>query len=287
MAANPEQNPRLVAMSMIGMILILIGLLIDVWVILGWRRQTSQDWNVNPERKVAWDLGDVFKVFVLFVFTEFTLSVFFGFIFMILGRPFEQTNLELMSSTLIRSVLIYLYIRHLTHRKYQTRFRDLGLTWAKWSRQILTGIITYAGLIPIYALTLFVLMLIIQWLHYETPVQTPVQILYQEQNMSLLYLFMFVIGILGPFFEEVFFRGFVYQAVRKKIGARRGIVLTSVFFALLHFHLVGFIPIFILGVVLNVLFEKTGSVVPGTVLHITHNTLMLSITLQVKDLLAG
>ena len=103
--------------------------------------------------------------------------------------------------------------------------------------------------------------------------------------MRLVLLFGVFMGIVGPFFEEVLFRGFLYQALRKRTGVLWGIVLTSVIFAVLHVHWIALFPIFLLGVILNLLFEKTGSILPGVVMHMTHNMVMLMITLQLKDML--
>ena len=54
---------------------------------------------------------------------------------------------------------------------------------------------------------------------------------------------------------------------------------TSGIFALLHLNLIAFLPIFILGLCLSFLYEKTGSLVPCMVLHMTHNLIMVGMTL--------
>jgi len=112
-----------------------------------------------------------------------------------------------------------------------------------------------------------------------------VQVIYKEESMRLLLIFSLFMGLVGPIFEEVFFRGFVYQAFRRKIGVVHGILLTSLIFAALHGHWVAFLPIFLLAVILNLLFEKTGSIIPGAVMHMTHNSVMLLITLQLKTMI--
>jgi uncharacterized protein len=71
--------------------------------------------------------------------------------------------------------------------------------------------------------------------------------------------------------EEIFFRGFMYNAFKKRMGVFWGIAITAVVFSLLHAHWVGFIPILILGVLLTYLYEKTGSLVPSMTVHILHN----------------
>ena len=74
----------------------------------------------------------------------------------------------------------------------------------------------------------------------------------------------------------------MYQAFRKRGGPVAGLIWVSVIFAAMHFHLVAFIPVFALSAVLCLLFETTGSLVPGIALHVFHNLVTLLIMFQVK-----
>jgi membrane protease YdiL (CAAX protease family) len=84
-----------------------------------------------------------------------------------------------------------------------------------------------------------------------------------------------IVVILGPVVEEVFFRGFTYNAIKRKWGVKSAIALTSIVFAALHGTLFGFAPILLLGFLLAYMYEKTGSLVPSITIHILHNGLMM------------
>ncbi|HXV19228.1 MAG TPA: CPBP family intramembrane glutamic endopeptidase, partial [Candidatus Omnitrophota bacterium] len=98
-----------------------------------------------------------------------------------------------------------------------------------------------------------------------------------------LIYFTFFVAILGPIIEEVFFRGFAYTAFRRKWGVVRGMLASSAVFALMHMNLIAFFPIFVLGIFLAYLFEKTGSLVPSMTVHMVHNLIMVSLTLGFKS----
>lgn len=81
-------------------------------------------------------------------------------------------------------------------------------------------------------------------------------------------------GVIAPIKEEIVFRGLIYPPLRQALGKGKGILLTGMFFATLHFELVRFLPIFIGGVVLTWLYERSSSIWPSIVAHGTWNILM-------------
>ena len=81
-------------------------------------------------------------------------------------------------------------------------------------------------------------------------------------------------GVIAPIKEEMLFRGLMYPPLRQALGKGKGMLLTGLFFATLHFDIVRFLPLFIGGVVLAWLYERSSSIWPAIVAHGTWNTLM-------------
>jgi sodium transport system permease protein len=85
-------------------------------------------------------------------------------------------------------------------------------------------------------------------------------------------------------FEEFFFRGFLFQALRRVTGPAFTIAATALLFALTHVALGGalglgqFLPSALLGLVLGVVCWLSGSVWPGLIMHVCHNALMVALT---------
>ena len=82
-------------------------------------------------------------------------------------------------------------------------------------------------------------------------------------------------AVIAPIAEEIFFRGFVYGGLRGRIGTLGAMLVSTVFFTALHFTLDQFIPIFALGLILAWLYERTGSLYPGMLLHSSNNAISL------------
>src|SRR5262249_20915222 len=79
-------------------------------------------------------------------------------------------------------------------------------------------------------------------------------------------------AVLAPMLEELFFRGLLYGALRRRFGIPVGVVASAAVFSLLHPQLpLGFLSIFVLGAVFAVLYEWRQSLVPGMVMHAINN----------------
>ena len=87
-------------------------------------------------------------------------------------------------------------------------------------------------------------------------------------NLALL-----VGGLVAPAAEEVFFRGFLYAGLREHLGAIRAALLSALIFSLVHVAPPVLVPIFFMGLVFSVLYEKTDSVWPCIALHGLVNSL--------------
>jgi membrane protease YdiL (CAAX protease family) len=79
--------------------------------------------------------------------------------------------------------------------------------------------------------------------------------------------------LLAPLAEELFFRGLLFAALRGRLGPHWTPVVTGVIFGALHGEPRAFISLALLGIVLGVLYERTGSVIPGILLHAANNGL--------------
>ncbi len=88
-----------------------------------------------------------------------------------------------------------------------------------------------------------------------------------------LCLTFIVAGVAAPIAEEIFFRGFFYGGLRSAFGIAPALLASAVVFTALHFTLELFLPIFVLGIFLAWLYEKTGSLIPGILLHSANNSI--------------
>ena len=85
-------------------------------------------------------------------------------------------------------------------------------------------------------------------------------------------------SLVAPISEEMFFRGYVYGALRMKLPAWASILIGSAIFAAIHLLPLQMVTAFVIALVLAWLYEKSQSLVPCIILHITNNALALILT---------
>ena len=84
---------------------------------------------------------------------------------------------------------------------------------------------------------------------------------------------------LVPIGEEVMFRGLLHTAVRDRFGLAAAIIVVSAGFALIHSLRYHFLVLFSVGVVLALLRERTGSLLPPIIAHAGLNSVTILIWL--------
>ena len=77
----------------------------------------------------------------------------------------------------------------------------------------------------------------------------------------------FVTLILTPVGEEMLYRGIMYTALANRFGDQKGLLLSSLLFALLHGSVLRFIPLFVMGLALALLSVRTKSIIPAIITH--------------------
>jgi uncharacterized protein len=92
-----------------------------------------------------------------------------------------------------------------------------------------------------------------------------------SENLPAIIIFYLMLGVLAPFCEEIMFRGFLYGALRAKLGSRLATVASAALFALLHFDRGGLLMLFAIGLVLAAVYERTRALVPAMVAHALWN----------------
>jgi membrane protease YdiL (CAAX protease family) len=159
----------------------------------------------------------------------------------------------------------------------------IGLTARNAAAEAGRGIAGYAAMLP----WVFLVAVVSQWAGRQlfpdvAPPFHPVQALTVAAPSAWARVALFLIVAVGaPLWEEIFFRGVLFGALRRRYGAVAAGAGSAALFALLHPQLpLGFLPIFFIGAFLAAIYEWRRSLLPGMVLHALHNGvifLMLSL----------
>ena len=77
--------------------------------------------------------------------------------------------------------------------------------------------------------------------------------------------------LLAPVTEEILMRGFALNGLKRTYGSGTALLVSSLLFALLHFNMVQTLSAFICGLILGILYLRTGSLLCCMLAHGGYN----------------
>ena len=97
-----------------------------------------------------------------------------------------------------------------------------------------------------------------------------------QRGVTIMAAVFFVVFIVQPAAEEVFFRGFLMPSIGARMGVFWGVLISSLIFALAHIFnpgmsLTGMVSIFLIGLFLALYVLRTGSLLGACALHAAWN----------------
>lgn len=282
--------------TILGSVL-LITILVDIGLFLVWalRRDAELAGTRPPLFAPRWSLVDVWIAGQLIVvvmiglfFTAFIASVGAGFIkisslLAAQSRRLDTGFLWITALSLFpQNLLLVLVPAWFITRKYGVSLTRIGLKRLPRARE--WGIGLAAGIVVMvlgFGMEKLITVLAAKMLS-PTTLQMLTNLTKQLGNEQFLRegisspaLFMLLLlggGICAPIGEEFFFRGFLYNAAKRRLGIVGGTLLSAVIFGVIHggpFQILGIIP---MGILLAVMYERTRSLWVPMIMHALNNT---------------
>lgn len=109
--------------------------------------------------------------------------------------------------------------------------------------------------------------------------QTLVRLLRESPDVALRLAIAITACLLQPVTEEIIFRGYLYPAIKRHTDRPFATLVSAIVFAALHFHVPTLAPLFILGILLVLVYEGSGSLWVPIGIHALFNT--TTVVLQV------
>ena len=234
-----------------------------------------------PIENPVWSGWDVLLIAALTFLTTLVLQmvVIVGALWLVyphsnLAAVAQKPILLLLSQFLIYGVVAACMVM-LVEGKYHVAFwRAIRWNWprSEWK------------LLGIGAVMLVVLGLLQSLL--PMPKDTPFEHLFDRPRDA--YLLAIIAVSLGPLMEELFFRGFMYPVLARRMGAAWAIALTALPFGLIHLPQYGWawgaaLVIVLVGVVCGVVRAQTGSVGASFLVHVGYNGTQMLIAVVVTQ----
>lgn len=109
-----------------------------------------------------------------------------------------------------------------------------------------------------------------------TPQQSVVSI--KDEN-SITISKILSLCLLAPVIEEIYFRGILLSTIKLIVGPFWAVLLSSIYFSIIHLNILVSPTLFVLGITLGVIAILTKSVLPSIILHALFNGLMIYLIL--------
>jgi membrane protease YdiL (CAAX protease family) len=132
----------------------------------------------------------------------------------------------------------------------------------------------FFGLLIVLPPLLIVAMLwefLLKNLGLSTAPQELIEILRSGDNLPYLIALVFLAIVVAPISEELFFRGGIFRFLYQRFPSWIAILISSILFATVHGNWLSFLPLVLLGSLLCLLTQKSGSIKPSIFLHALFN----------------
>lgn len=136
--------------------------------------------------------------------------------------------------------------------------------------------------IAYYFLATIILLLIKQIYPYDIQTQATLLPIMNAESMPVLLTLLFITGILAPAAEEIFFRSFLYSAMRHRFSVAPAAIISGLLFGAVHFDLFRLLPISVLGILLCLFYEKYRNIYMNIAVHIGFNCTSLFLLLLIE-----
>lgn len=227
---------------------------------------------MNIDRILPWKQKEAYGSILLSILGLLVLNIL-----VLKGSDYEwfraTGNQSLITSGLffMQTVIFMAPIFYLMKR-YSLRAKAFGFRSIGWKQTLLWPL---KGFLAVFIFNMLFIFLLDQFGLETLPGFSP-----QESHIPFFGTSPFDIGlsvaillVIAPVVEEFFFRGFLLQTLLGKFRPILANIVAAGFFALIHFEFQSIGIILFLAFLLNWMYLRTRSIVPGIVFHIVNNAL--------------
>lgn len=235
--------------------------------------------------QAPWSIKELIVIIIFSSTLIFLLT--FGLSFLNIEEYLENNkykSLILIGIFLMEWILALLPLLIYTAKKYKFKWKHFGFKKTKilpLVGYVLSGFFLYFGII--FIISAFILYNDIQIPGFKLQ-ESPIPI-FGIDNLGLIVAGITIIGI-APFIEELLFRGFLLRTLSDKIGIYWGSIISALLFSALHIPWSSFIPIFIIGLIINSIVIRSKSLWPAIAFHIFNNAVAFTVQILIlKDVI--
>lgn len=197
-----------------------------------------------------------------------------------------DAKITMSPSLLVMNIVVFAFLVAVATILVFWRVRPvtwLGLRWQQWPHFFWIG--------PAAVMVMWVVLGVLQTSGYiawmeklvgSPSTQEAVKLLRESKDWLIVGLMAFSAAIVAPIAEEVIFRGYLYPVTKHFAGRWIGMVATSLLFAAGHGNVPLLLPLFLLGILMALAYEWTGSLWAAISIHFFFNTTTVALQLALR-----
>ncbi len=228
-----------------------------------------------PDRSGLWGPAEIIGIAIFF---GLTLPLAAG----LAGLRHDALTLGAVSAVILvqNAGFVLLSVLGIAVR-YRLPLERLGLTARRWGPLLAAGLVAGALMVPVSAVAeragveVYALLrgreAALRQAEVERRMDPLNRVLEATEGPAATAWLLVLLGVVVPVGEEVYFRGVVYGGLRNRFGRGWAVVGSTLFFGVVHRQVVHFLPIAVLGLVLALLYERAGSLLPPVAVHAVNN----------------
>ena len=195
------------------------------------------------------------------------------------GHAFGKERIVNVTMFVVIVVGLILLLAVMTRRYGRVAFRALGFRSGGIVLDLVRGFFLALLTYPLIVFLMHTFILI--FTGFGLPVESQETVLYikAETDPVFLALACFVAIVCAPLIEEPFFRGLLLQGFKRDLGRPVAILVSSALFAVVHGVFVVMPVIFLLGVMLGYVYERTDRLWAPMAFHATFNAVNIGFLL--------
>jgi membrane protease YdiL (CAAX protease family) len=285
--SEAELIARYPAVAFAFTVLISLGLLADLYLVLRFARPrpaTGATAN-QPVLKIGpkpWGLRDLWFVASLLVLALGGVEVIvalvakFAHLDEAVALPWLLGMDMLVRLAVLFGFIVWFRLRDIDWRTAFGLRREPPLRALGW------GAVFFVAVFPPLTVVFAAYSKLCHWVGIKDEPQPISDLLANSGSMVVVALIVIFAIVVAPIFEEIFFRGFAYPALKQRWGPWAALMIVSAVFAAFHLHLPSFGPLFALAVGLGLSYELTGSLLAPITMHALFNATNVAVLLYVR-----
>jgi membrane protease YdiL (CAAX protease family) len=286
--SEPELIARYPAIATTTVLLLGAGLICDLYLLFRFAPpalSNSPSTGNGPTLKIdpkPWNMRDLLvaagSLILVLVAGELVVTL----TFYLIHRDQDRVMPWLLATDMtLRIAILLAFVACFRQRGIDWR-RALGLRGISPGKSIGFGAMCFLAVLPPLAIAFAAYSQFCHLVGIKEETQPIADLLASSDSVSVVVLIAAFAIAVAPVFEEFLFRGFAYPVLKQRWGTLRALMVVSMVFAVIHFHLPSLGPLFALAVGLGLAYEWSGSLLAPITMHVLFNAANVAMVLYVR-----